>query len=270
MTTYASFKPSVQFLEAGEKGQQFANAANTFKPFLPQEARQSIEGIDKVSQAFTATGRALEHFGFDEAEPEAADSLQPRYQYLLENIFNMPEIAISMEVTPPTVVFKDGQPVKAAPLNGTDQVMGALAFDQADQDSITASGQTIDTDAFTISDSAANDPLTGGGQMMDTDDELGAIFIAPAIGAAIATGAKTAAAAAAAKAAAAAAAAKGVIAGVKAVTAKQIGTAIVTGGVSGVASYGASRFTELLSEADDRDSDYGTPWVPEVAVDPIA
>ena len=259
MTTYASFKPSVQFLEAGEQGQQFANAANTFKPFLPQEARQSIEGIDKVSQAFTATGRALEHFGFDEAEPEAADSLQPRYQYLLENIFNMPEIAISMEVTPPTVVFKDGQPVKAAPLNGTDQITGALAFDQADQDSITASGQTIDTDAFTISDSAANDPLTGGGQMMDTDDELGAIFIAPAIGAAIATGAKTAAAAA-----------KGVIAGVKAVTAKQIGTAMVTGGVSGVASYGASRFSELLSEADDRDSDYGTPWVPEVAVDPIA
>ena len=70
MTTYASFKPSVQFLEAGEKAQQFANAANTFKPLLSQEARQSIEGIDKVSQAFTATGRALEHFGFDEAEPE--------------------------------------------------------------------------------------------------------------------------------------------------------------------------------------------------------
>ena len=70
MTTYASFKLSVQFLEAGEKAQQFANAANTFKPLLSQEARQSIEGIDKVSQAFTATGRALEHFGFDEAEDE--------------------------------------------------------------------------------------------------------------------------------------------------------------------------------------------------------
>ena len=69
-------------------------------------------------------------------------------------------------------------------------------------------------------------------------------------------------------------AAKGVIAGAKAVTAKQVGGALVTGGVSGVASYGASsaaeRFSELLSEADDRDSDYGTPWVPEVAVDPIA
>ena len=74
MTTYASFKPSVQFLEAGEKGQQFANAANTFKPFLPQEARQSIEGIDKVAQAFTATGRALEHFGFDEADPQVIAS----------------------------------------------------------------------------------------------------------------------------------------------------------------------------------------------------
>ena len=74
MTTYASFKPSVQFLEAGEKGQQFANAANTFKPLLSQEAGQSIEGIDKVSQAFTATGRALEHFGFDEAEPDVTTS----------------------------------------------------------------------------------------------------------------------------------------------------------------------------------------------------
>ena len=74
MTTYASFKPSVQFLEAGEKGQQFANAANTFKPLLSQEARQSIEGIDKVAQAFTATGRALEHFGFDEADPQVIAS----------------------------------------------------------------------------------------------------------------------------------------------------------------------------------------------------
>ena len=77
MTTYSSFKPSVQFLEAGEKGQQFADAANTFKPFLPQETRQSIEGVEKVAQTFTATGRALEHFGFDEAEPELdqADSI---------------------------------------------------------------------------------------------------------------------------------------------------------------------------------------------------
>ena len=48
MTTYASFKPSVQFLEAGEKAQQFANAANTFKPLLFQEARQSIEASTKL------------------------------------------------------------------------------------------------------------------------------------------------------------------------------------------------------------------------------
>jgi hypothetical protein len=70
MTTYTSFKPSVQFLEAGEKAQEFTNAANTFKPFLSQEARQSIEGVDKVAQAFTATGQALEHFGFDEADED--------------------------------------------------------------------------------------------------------------------------------------------------------------------------------------------------------
>ena len=69
MTT-TTFKPSVQFLEAGEKAQEFTNAANTFKPFLSQEARQSIEGVDKVAQAFTATGQALEHFGFDEADED--------------------------------------------------------------------------------------------------------------------------------------------------------------------------------------------------------
>ena len=74
MTTDSSFKPSAQFLEAGEKGQQFANAANIFKPLLPYEARQSIEGVDKVAKAFTATGQALEHFGFDELDPEATES----------------------------------------------------------------------------------------------------------------------------------------------------------------------------------------------------
>ncbi|WP_170953875.1 hypothetical protein, partial [Synechococcus sp. UW105] len=38
------------------------------KPFLPQEAQQQIEGVDKVAKAFTATGQALQHFGFDEDE----------------------------------------------------------------------------------------------------------------------------------------------------------------------------------------------------------
>ena len=64
MTT--TFKPSVQFLEAGEKAQEFTNAANTFKPFLPQEAQQAVEGVDKVANALNSTGEALKHFGFDE------------------------------------------------------------------------------------------------------------------------------------------------------------------------------------------------------------
>ena len=65
MTT-TTFKPSVQFLEAGEKVQEFTNAANTFKPFLPQEAQQAVEGVDKVANALNSTGEALKHFGFDE------------------------------------------------------------------------------------------------------------------------------------------------------------------------------------------------------------
>ena len=64
MTT--TFKPSVQFLEAGEKAQEFTNAANTFKPFLPQEAQQAVKGVDKVANALNSTGEALKHFGFDE------------------------------------------------------------------------------------------------------------------------------------------------------------------------------------------------------------
>ena len=66
----STFTPSTQILEAGEKAQALADAGKTLKPFLPQEAQQAVEGVDRVAQAFTATGRALEHFGFDEAEPE--------------------------------------------------------------------------------------------------------------------------------------------------------------------------------------------------------
>ena len=64
----STFTPSTQILEAGEKAQALADAGKTLKPFLPQEAQQAVEGVDRVAQAFTATGRVLEHFGFDEAE----------------------------------------------------------------------------------------------------------------------------------------------------------------------------------------------------------
>ena len=265
MTTYASFKPSVQFLEAGEKGQQFANAANTFKPFLPQEARQSIEGIDKVSQAFTATSRALEHFGFDEAEPDVTTSevelISTDDLQIVDNMSASFLGSVPESLRPSAFVIESGRALQQNGWEVTGEgiataghLMRAFGYDEADPDSITAN-------------SAANDPLTGGGQMMDTDDDLGAWFALPAVtglfkGSLFAGATKVMGAA------------KGVIAGAKAVTAKQVGSALVTGGVSGVASYGAmsatERFSELLSEADDRDSDYGTPWVPEVAVDPIA
>ena len=67
-TTRSTFTPSAQFIEAGEKAQAFANAGNALKPFLPQEAQQQIEGVEKVANALTATGKALQHFGLDEDE----------------------------------------------------------------------------------------------------------------------------------------------------------------------------------------------------------
>ena len=73
MTT--NFTPSTQILEAGEKAQTLADVGKPLKPFLPQEAQQAVEGVDKVAKAFTATGRVLEHFGFDEAEPEVTTSM---------------------------------------------------------------------------------------------------------------------------------------------------------------------------------------------------
>ena len=268
MTTYASFKLSVQFLEAGEKGQQFANAANTFKPFLPQEARQSIEGIDKVSQAFTATGRALEHFGFDEADPQfIASQVDLNSSANAEEIGGESRTIVPIPIPPYYYYSDENETVGADGVRWFPLFQGGIHPEWGNQDGYLDAVDKIDAEAFTISDSAANDPLTGGGQMMDTDDDLGAWFALPAI-----TGLmKGSFAIGATK---VMGAAKGVIAGAKSVTAKQVGGAIVTGGVSGVASYGASsateRFSELLSEADDRDSDYGTPWVPEVAVDPIA
>ena len=155
MTTYASFKPSVQFLEAGEKGQQFANAANTFKPFLPQEARQSIEGIDKVSQAFTATGRALEHFGFDEAEPDVTTSevelISTDDSQIVDNMNPRFSDFVPDSLRPSTYVIEGGQALiengweRTGEAIGTvGHVMRVFGFDEAEADELTGTGQTID------------------------------------------------------------------------------------------------------------------------------
>jgi len=154
MTTYASFKPSVQFLEAGEKGQQFANAANTFKPLLSQEARQSIEGIDKVSQAFTATGRALEHFGFDEAEPEVTTSevelISTDDSQIVDNMNPRFSDFVPDSLRPSTYVIEGGQALQENGWQGTGEavenaghVMRVFGFDEAEADGLTGTGPTM-------------------------------------------------------------------------------------------------------------------------------
>ena len=147
MTTYASFKPSAQFLEAGEKAHEFTNAANTFKPFLSKEARQSIEGVDKVAQAFTATGQALKHFGFDEAEPEVTTSeveLIPTDDWQVVDNMN-PTFGdfVPDRLRPSTYVIGAGEHLQG---NGWDdlgkgvetagQGMRFFGFDEADEDEI--------------------------------------------------------------------------------------------------------------------------------------
>ena len=69
-TTTSTFTSSTQILEAGEQAQALADAGKALKPFLPQEAQQTIQGVEEVANALNATGQALKHFGFDEAHEE--------------------------------------------------------------------------------------------------------------------------------------------------------------------------------------------------------
>ena len=79
--TPSTFTPSTQILEAGEKAQALVDAGNALKPLLPEEAKETLEGAEKIANALTATGKAMQHFGFDEAEGyenEAGDVLTGR------------------------------------------------------------------------------------------------------------------------------------------------------------------------------------------------
>ena len=162
MTTYASFKPSAQFLEAGEKAQEFANAANNFRPFLPQEAHQPIEGVEKIAKAFTATGRALEHFGFDEADPEVTSS-----QVDLNSPANSEEIGGESRTIvpipiPPYYYYSDEiETVGADGVRWFPLFQGGIHPEWGNQDGYLDTVDKIDANAFTMSDSAFNDPLTG-------------------------------------------------------------------------------------------------------------
>ena len=73
--TNSTITPSTQILEAARKAQALADAGKALKPFLPQDSRETVEGVEKVANALKATGEAMKHFGFDEAEPEPFDAI---------------------------------------------------------------------------------------------------------------------------------------------------------------------------------------------------
>ena len=165
MTTYAYFKPSFLFLDAGEEGQQFANAANTFKPFLPQEARQSIEGIDKVSQSFSGTlGReilrhAIEHFGFDEAEPDVTTSevelISTDDSQIVDNMNPRFSDFVSDSLRPSDFVIKGGEALQQNGWVGAGEgiatvghVMRAFGYDEAEAIDPLTGSQMSTTSAF--------------------------------------------------------------------------------------------------------------------------
>ncbi len=165
MTTYAYFKPSFLFLDAGETGQQSANAANTFKPFLPQEARQSIEGIDKGSQAIAGTlGReimriAIRDFGFDEAEPDVTTSevelISTDDSQIVDNMNPRFSDFVSDSLRPSDFVIKGGEALQQNGWVGAGEgiatvghVMRAFGYDEAEAIDPLMGSQMSTTSAF--------------------------------------------------------------------------------------------------------------------------
>ena len=66
----STFTPSTQILEAAEQAQALADAGKPIARFLSPEIQETVDGVQKISNALNATGEALRHFGFDESEPE--------------------------------------------------------------------------------------------------------------------------------------------------------------------------------------------------------
>ena len=162
MTTYASFKPSAQFLDAGEKAQEFTNAANTFKPFLPQEAYHSIESVKKIAKAFTATGRALEHFGFNEAGPDVtASQVDLISTAKSEEIGGESRTIVPIPIPPYYYYSDENETVNADGVRWFPLFQGGIHPEWGNQDGYLDTFDKIDTNAFTMSDSVFIDPLLG-------------------------------------------------------------------------------------------------------------
>ena len=105
----STFTPSTQILEAGEKAQALADAGKTLKPFLPQEAQQTVEGVEKIANALNSTGEALRHFGFDEDESYSSDfTSEPQVWESIDPFFS--PITTLPSVIEPVGVIEPGDP----------------------------------------------------------------------------------------------------------------------------------------------------------------
>ena len=71
----STFTPSTLIQEAAEQAQTLADTGKALTRFLPQEAQQAVEGVEKIAEAMNATGEALRQFGCDEAEPETEEDI---------------------------------------------------------------------------------------------------------------------------------------------------------------------------------------------------
>ena len=254
-TSTSTFTPSTQILEAGEQAQALADAGQALKPFFSPEIQETVDGVSKVADALNATGEALKHFGFDEAEPEATTSeveliptdvstdnpstgfplallpvlpLLPTLPVDWSDKFNPESIdeLFPDNVKPSTGVIAAGETLQTIGLTGpgaalqaAGQTMRSFGFDEAEEDSITGGGQTMDT---------------------DVDDDLGIVFTGAAIAAAIWGGIKVAAPAAA----------------------KIVAEAAIV--------YGTTKAIEAATSDIDSDEGLAQPWLPEIGVDVLA
>ena len=74
----STFKLSTQILEAAEQAQALADAGKALKPFFSPEIQETVDGVDKIANVMKATGEAMRHFGFDEAENETYGAIKDR------------------------------------------------------------------------------------------------------------------------------------------------------------------------------------------------
>ena len=150
----STFTPSTQILEAAEKAQALADAGKPIARFLSPEIQETVDGVQKIANALNSTGKALRHFGFDEAEPEVTTSeieLIPTDDLQIVDNMN-PTFAdfVPDSLRPSTYVIEGGQVLQENGWTGTGQaietaghVMRAFGYDEAEADGLTRTAPTM-------------------------------------------------------------------------------------------------------------------------------